>query len=266
VDVARAVEANEAEFLLALGRAGGGEERDDEHVQWTIGGSPIGYHNAVVRASVDASHADEIIVASQALMRSYGVPGSWHVGPSMRPDDLGSRLLARGFEGGPEPGMAAELDAMPSVDMPAGLEIARLRGDGDLDEYESVLAGGFGEGPPEAAWVCEMYRRIGLDDDTWRHFVGRIDGSAVACATTFLASGVVGLYFVCTSPDARRRGVGAAISRAALIDARDDGMRMGVLGSSPMGQRVYERLGFRTVCDVHVYEWSPCATIAMHEA
>ncbi len=146
-DAAKAVEANEAEFLLALGRAGGGEERDDEHVQWTIGGSPIGYHNAVVRASVDASQADEIIVASQALMRTNGVPGSWHVGPSMRPDDLGSRLLARGFEGGPEPGMAAELDAMPSVDMPAGLEIARLRSDGELDEYESVLAGGFGEGP-----------------------------------------------------------------------------------------------------------------------
>jgi GNAT superfamily N-acetyltransferase len=174
VDVAKAVEANEAEFLLALGRAGGGEERDDGHVQWTIGG--------------------------------------------------------------------------------------------ELDEYGSVLAGGFGEGPPEAAWVCDMYRRIGLDDDTWRHFVGRIDGSAVACATTFFASGVVGLYFVCTSPDARRRGVGAAISRTALVDARDDGMRVGVLGSSPMGQRVYERLGFRTVCDLHVYEWSPVQPIAMREA
>jgi predicted GNAT family acetyltransferase len=65
------------------------------------------------------------------------------------------------------------------------------------------------------------------------------------------------LYFVCTSPDARRRGVGAAINRAALIDARDDGMRVGVLGSSPIGQRVYERIGFRTVCDSHVFEWSP---------
>src|SRR5262249_32969080 len=99
----------------------------------------------------------------------------------------------------------------------------------------------------------------GLEDDTWRHFVGRIDSSAVGCATTFFASGVVGLYFVCTSPAARRRGIGAAISRAALIDARDDGMRIGVLRSSPMGPRVYERLGFRLVCDVHVYEWSPAS-------
>jgi hypothetical protein len=32
-----------------------------------------------------------------------------------------------------------------------------------------------------------------------------------------------------------------------------------VLGSSPMGQRMYERLGFREVCALTVYEWSPFA-------
>jgi GNAT superfamily N-acetyltransferase len=257
MDLAKAVEDNEAEFLLTLGRAGGGEERDDEHVHWTIGGSPIGYHNAVVRASVGMDHADEVIVASRAVMERYGVPGSWHVGPSMSPPDLGTRLSALGFEGGREPGMAVQLGAMPSVEMPAGLEISRVASGGELADHEAVLASGFGEGPPEAAWVCEMYRRIGLDDDSWRHFVGRIDGSPVACATTFFASGVAGLYFVCTSPDVRRRGIGAAISHAALADARAAGVSVGVLGSSPMGQHVYERLGFETVCDVYVYEWGP---------
>lgn len=255
--LSRAVEDNEAEFLLVLGRAGGGEERDDENVHWTIGGSPIGYHNAVVRARLSEHTADEVIVASQELMRSYGVPGSWHVGPSMRPDDLGDRLAALGFEGGPEPGMAADLDAMPDVDMPSDLRIERAASSSDLADYEAVLAGGFGEGPPEARWVREMYERIGLDDDGWRHFVGRIDGAPVACATTFFTTDAAGLYFVCTSPDARQRGIGAAISHAALADARDGGRRVGVLGSSPMGQRVYERLGFREVCPVRVYEWTP---------
>jgi GNAT superfamily N-acetyltransferase len=102
-----------------------------------------------------------------------------------------------------------------------------------------------------------MYRRIGFGDTRWRHYVGDLDGHPVAAATVFLAAGVAGLYFVCTSPDVRRRGIGAAIGRQALVEAREHGSRIGVLGSSPMGQRTYERLGFSEVCTVHVYEWTP---------
>lgn len=47
-----AIEANLAELLLALGRAGGAEERDEPSIQWVIGGSPIDYHNCVVRADL----------------------------------------------------------------------------------------------------------------------------------------------------------------------------------------------------------------------
>lgn len=255
--VAEVVEDNHIEFLLALGRAGGGEERDDGNVHWTIGGSPIGYHNAVVRASLDSDHADEVIAQSRELMRSHGVPGSWHVGPSMRPDDLADRLAANGFEGGREPGMAADLHALPDIHVPDDMHVRRVASDIGLHDYEYVLGLGFGEGPPEATWVREMYARIGLGDDTWRHFVARIGGVPTATATTFFAGGVAGLYFVCTVPEERGRGIGTAISHAALVDARNSGYRIGVLGSSPVGQRVYDRLGFRTMCDVHVYEWAP---------
>jgi hypothetical protein len=110
--VARAVEDNEAEFLLALGRAGGGRERDDAEITWVIGGSPIAYHNCVVRADLEPECAEAAIAESQNLMCTRGVAGSWHVGPSMRPTDVGTRLEAHGFEGGPEPGMAADLRAL----------------------------------------------------------------------------------------------------------------------------------------------------------
>src|SRR5438067_2376685 len=153
VDLARAVEENQAEFLLALGRAGGGEERSDPHLSWTIGGSPLAYHNTVVRANLTPDRADAAIAASLALMRARGVPGSWHVGPSMRPRDLGDRLRAHGFAGGPEPGMALDLDRLADAPAPPGLTVARVRAAADLDAYADVLARGFGEGPPEAAWV-----------------------------------------------------------------------------------------------------------------
>jgi GNAT superfamily N-acetyltransferase len=256
-EIARAVEENEIAFLLALGRAGGGEERDDRELTWTIGGSPIGYHNCVVRADLQGERADAAILASQKLLRAKGVPGSWHVGPSMRPSDLAARLRAHGFEGGPEPGMAAELDSLAEVERPEGFNVDRIHTPAELDAYAGVLALGFGEGPKEAEWVRAMYGRIGLRDSVpWRHYLGRLDGHPVATASVFLSAGAAGLYFVSTAPGLRRRGIGAAISRAALLGARELGVRIGVLGSSRMGHRMYQRLGFRDVCDIEVLEWS----------
>jgi hypothetical protein len=37
------IESNVAEFLLTMGRTGGGSERADDEITWTVGGSPIGY-------------------------------------------------------------------------------------------------------------------------------------------------------------------------------------------------------------------------------
>jgi GNAT superfamily N-acetyltransferase len=255
-----AIEENAAEFLLALGRAGGGEERADASIHWTIGGSPLDYHNAVVRADLAAHEADAAIAACIARLRAHSVPGSWHVGPSMRPADLGERLLAHGFvHGGEEAGMAVDLLALnEGIAAPTGLSVARVGCDEELGEWTRTLAAGFGEGPHEAEWVGAMYASIGLGDATpWRHYLGQLDGRAVATASLFLAGGVAGIYFVFTVPDMRRRGIGAAITLAALRDARGLGCRVGVLGASRMGEPVYRRLGFVTQCTIGIYEWRP---------
>ena len=64
-------------------------------------------------------------------------------------------------------------------------------------------------------------------------------------------------YFVCTVERARRRGIGAGITLAALREARDLGYSVGVLGSSEMGYPVYRRLGFEEYCRIGLYEWRP---------
>jgi GNAT superfamily N-acetyltransferase len=258
MDLARAVEANNAAFLLSMGRASGGEERDDS-VAWTIGGSPLAYHNAVVRAELTEAEADDAIAASVNTMRARGVPGSWHVGPSMHPSDIGQRLLAHGFaDGGLEPGLAVDLDRIAEVPRPPGLELEWIRDRVGMDAHAGVLALGFGEGEREARWAAEVFTRIGFADDTpWRHYLGRLDGQPVATASVLAAAGVAGIYFVSTAPAHRRCGIGAWITRAALLAARAPDHRHGVLGSSPLGHPIYLRLGFVEICSIHVYEWHP---------
>jgi GNAT superfamily N-acetyltransferase len=256
----RAIEVNGAEFLLALGRAAGAEERDDGRIRWAIGNSPIDYHNCVVHADLKPEEADEEIEASLQRMQAHGVPGSWHVGPSMRPADLGERLIAHGFEyGGDDIGMAVDLSTLPEeVPAPADFVVERVRDEAGLAGWIEALGSGFGAGPVEAEWAGEMYRRLGLGDEgPWRHYVGLLAGEPVATSTSFYEVGVAGIYFVCTVERARRRGIGAAITLAALREARDLGYTVGVLGSSEMGYPVYRRLGFVEYCRIGLYEWRP---------
>ena len=259
-DLTAAIEANTAAFLLAMGSAGGGTQRDDERIAWTVGGSPIDYHNCVVRADLRPAEADAEIQAWLAELRARRLPGSWHVGPSTRPADLGRRLARHGFaHATDEIGMAAGLEAVPGrVPAPAGMAIERVRDERSLAAWTGTLARGFGEGEREAAWVGSAYAAIGLDDGVpWRHLLARLDGEPVATSSLFLAAGVAGVYFVFTVPGARRRGIGAAITLAALHEARALGCRAAVLGSSAMGRSVYLRLGFEERCRLGVHEWAP---------
>ena len=256
--IARAIEANAAASLLCLGRAGGGEERDEAGLCWTMGGSPLAYHNAVVRAELEPAAADAAIEASVAALRARGVPGTWHVGPSMRPRDLGARLVARGFvEVGDEPAMALELATLPGPAAPLpGLCVERVRDGRALALWGKILAAGFDGADAGAAWVVETFRRLGLGDDApWRHFVGHLDGLPVATASLFRHADTAGVYFVFTSPRQRRRGAAAALTRAVLDEARSLGARLAVLHSSEMGYGVYRRLGFREYARLRRYEW-----------
>jgi GNAT superfamily N-acetyltransferase len=255
-----AIEANTREFLLALGRLGGGEERDEPTIQWSIGGAPIAYHNCVVRAHLTAETVDEAIVTSAQRFQVHNIAGSWHVGPSMRPLDIGTRLLAHGFaDGGDEPGMAADLLHLHEhVSTPGSFSIEQVRSNQELQVWTQTLAAGFGEGEVEANWVGAMYQKIGFDEQgLWRHYLGRWDGQPVATTSLFLGAGVAGIYFVFTLPQARGRGFGAAITLAALQDARKRGYRVWVLAASSMGYPVYRRLGFQEYCRFHLYEWVP---------
>jgi GNAT superfamily N-acetyltransferase len=79
----------------------------------------------------------------------------------------------------------------------------------------------------------------------------------VTTSALFFAAGVAGVYCVSTVERARRRSLGAAVTLAALHEAKDLGFSVGVLGSSEMGYGVYRRLGFEEYCRIGLYEWHP---------
>jgi hypothetical protein len=245
---------------MALGRAADYEERAGGRVRWAIGGSPIYYFNCVVHADLAPEEADREIEASLERMRAHGVPGSWHVGPSMRPPGVGVRLVAHDFEyGGDDTGMAADLSTLPQeVPAPVDFVVERVSDEAGLAEWAATFGSGFGIGPAEVAWFGEMLRRLGYSEEgAWRHYLGRLSGEPVATSSLFFAAGVAGVCCVSTVERARRRGIGATVTLAALQEAKNLGYSDGVLGSSEMGYGVYCGLGFEEYCRIGLYEWRP---------
>lgn len=259
MDVMKRAEENLGEFLVDMGRAGGGEQRLDSVLTWTIGGSPIDYHNAVVRAHLTHKTADQAIDEVIAILHRYGVPGSWHFTPSMEPADLPRRLLAKGFKkGAGEVAMALDLCdwSEPTPQLP-GLSVKEVRTPQDLDLWRTTLGAGFGEGPQEADWVAGVYARLGFGGSgPWHHYLALWDGDAVATMTTLERHETVGCYFVFTLEEYRKRGIATDMLSSVLGRSRDRGNDLAILAASAMGTPVYERIGFRACGRLEIFEYA----------
>jgi GNAT superfamily N-acetyltransferase len=62
------------------------------------------------------------------------------------------------------------------------------------------------------------------------------------------------VWFVATVPEAQRQGLAADVLRRLMLDAGERGQMTASLQASPAGRPLYERLGFRTVGSLHLYE------------
>ncbi len=69
--------------------------------------------------------------------------------------------------------------------------------------------------------------------------------------------GVAGIYNVATVEEARGKGIGAAMTYAPLLEARELGYKIAVLQSSSMGYGVYKKLGFEEYCRLPGFVWTP---------
>jgi GNAT superfamily N-acetyltransferase len=94
---------------------------------------------------------------------------------------------------------------------------------------------------------------LALKDHAEFYFV-REHGELAACVAALDEGCDCGIYCVATRPSSRRRGLASALIRRALSDARDRGCTTSSLQSSPIGFRVYERLGYRDKGTLETWE------------
>lgn len=155
------------------------------------------------------------------------------------------------------PVMAVDLDRVAEVAGPAGLVVERVESAEDVRAFVAAYAPAMGV--PDTAVAATAEREAGRSarHDELVRFVGRLDGRIVGTAAASISNGVTGVYVVTTDPAHRRRGIGTALTAAALGAGRERGLRVGTLQASPDGEPVYRRMGFTTVSRYRLFALPP---------
>ena len=148
------------------------------------------------------------------------------------------------------PGMAITLrDLPPQAALPPGFAILPVTDNRTLRIWSETFISAY-ELP--AHWAIGLYallEGLGLNIPL-AHFLGTLDGKAVATSSIFYSAGVAGVQFVATMPTARRRGLGGFMTLQPLYEAHRQGVTAAILQSSEMGYNLYKDVGFQHVANV----------------
>ncbi len=251
--MAAALEVNVLDRIERLGRAPVAECHDDGDLLRYATGLPLPLLNGVLRARLAEGETGRRVAETLAWFRERGLPMTWFVGPSSRPAELGQHLAAHGLACGGPPGMAVDLRALEEqLPMPQGLAIVPVEDEATLRRWIRVVVASFRLPAATEGPLAALYGSLGLG---WpaRLYLGLLNGEPVATSKLLLSSGVAGIYWVGTLPEARGRGIGTAMTLAPLRGARELGYRIGILEAFPLGINVYRRIGFRECGKVDRY-------------
>jgi len=257
--VKTSIKTNWENYHYCLGKSLTVELSIGRYLTWLITAMPDHFMNLVVCTDLPSEVAGELIASALAHFKSKNIEKlSWLVSEGEQAMELRKQLIAYGltFRESFAVEMAADLTGLPKVlPIPNGLKIIRVEDYSTLKEWIHVASIGFGvPSKIEPVW-CDFFEET-VFEPPFRTYLALLNGKPVATSQLFTSAGVSGIYNVTCIPETRGQGIGAAITLAPLLEAREMGYRIGILQASSMGYPVYQRLGFKDFGKLSVYLWN----------
>jgi GNAT superfamily N-acetyltransferase len=151
------------------------------------------------------------------------------------------------------PEMVLEDWAPKELPPPAGVELRRVNSSDDATQYWQVATESYADVgfPPEIFAFYENHEYLWADGAA--AFLAYLDGRPTGISMTIVSHGVAGIYWVGCTAEGRGRGLGCAMTAAALDAGLGMGAESASLQASPMGESLYRRMGFETIYDYRLY-------------
>ena len=213
-------------------------ERDD--VQLVASGLPVGLFNPafVLRRPSDAT---ALVAEIAEHYRGAGLPFVVYFRDAYG-GDLAAALAASGLVEHYQPPLMVMDPIATRPPAPAGVEIVPVD-EANLDGCHRALSEGFGM-PLEL--VQSLLSPEMLAMEPFSAFLALVDGAPAGTAASFVTGETGGVYNVATVPAQRGKGVGAAVTWAAVEAGARAGAKRSILQASAEGAPVYERMGYTT--------------------
>jgi GNAT superfamily N-acetyltransferase len=209
---------------------------------------PAAPERAVVN-SVLYRDADGLQSAYDEVAAAYGEIGAnWTVWVPPG-DDAGAEFLHRkGHVLDAQPmAMAREVDG---VERPPDDALPDWTASGDLADVGPLNDRAYG-------WGTDSFTRAleGFPAAATNVYVACVDGEPAGCLLMTDHDGNTDVEFVAVVPEARGRGITKNLLGHALADAAERGNRTSTLVATRMGYPIYERVGFRALEPISMWEY-----------
>jgi GNAT superfamily N-acetyltransferase len=231
------------------------------HFSWLVGGAsedaacferegvlaavvPVAAERSVVNAAT-YEHPDALRDAYHDLAAAYEqIGGQWTVWVHHDDAQTAALLAERGHVLDSQPEAMARTLASP----PSRPPLEGWTAEGSMEDVGRLNDAAYG-------YAGSLRRALGgVAGDGLRVYVCPANDKPVGCLVTLDDGSNTDIDFVAVRPEARGRGLSGKLLAHALADAADRGQETSTLVATTIGRPVYERLGYRALGALQMWE------------
>jgi GrpB-like predicted nucleotidyltransferase (UPF0157 family)/GNAT superfamily N-acetyltransferase len=198
--------------------------------------------NYVLDADFTESEARQKICDVTDYFKKTHAPFSWWISPTDKPANLPIHLAEAEYVNTENnTAMYFDLDAWNgSIQEMSELKIVRALDAKTLQDFALVLTNDRVSFQTYFSWIAGIL----TEEDPIEYYVGYVNDKPVVRGLSCYFAQVVGLHWLSTAPDERKKGYGKAMQEFRLKRAKDLRYHIAVLQASVEGYPLYKKLGY----------------------